>query len=307
MTAAVQRLLRIGRNTADLDRAIAFHCDGLGFRIDDAQANDRSTWTRLQGMHVQPQHSACLRLGAQRLELTEFPELAPVPVAGAACDLGFQHCAIVVSDMDAAYHRVMKRGATPITRDGPQLLPPSTGSVSAYKFRDPDGHPLELLHFPRGTGDPTWQRGATHDNALGIDHSAISVSDVERSIAFYALLGLRVVARGMNRGAAQQRLDGLDDVLVDVVALAPAATRTPHLELLGYRDPRGRSAPQLDIAALAADRLVWATRDAAALADKMARGDFADAIVARGCDDALVRDPDGHLSMLATTPDPDAS
>ena len=31
---------------------------------------------------------------------------------------------------------------------GPQLLPPSTGSVTAFKVRDPDGHPLELSYNP---------------------------------------------------------------------------------------------------------------------------------------------------------------
>ena len=31
------------------------------------------------------------------------------------------------------------------------------GGVAAFKFRDPDGHPLELIQFPAGVGDPRWQ------------------------------------------------------------------------------------------------------------------------------------------------------
>ena len=41
-------------------------------------------------------------------------------------------------------------GWTTISTDGPQLLPASSGGVTAYKFRDPEGHPLELIAFPPG-------------------------------------------------------------------------------------------------------------------------------------------------------------
>ena len=44
---------------------------------------------------------------------------------------------------------------------------------------------------------------------LGIDHSAIAVSDSARSIAFYEALGLRVAARALNSGHEQARLDGV--------------------------------------------------------------------------------------------------
>ena len=38
----------------------------------------------------------------------------------------------------------------PISPDGRVRLPDNSGGVTAYKFRDHDGHPLELLEFPQG-------------------------------------------------------------------------------------------------------------------------------------------------------------
>lgn len=301
MSHGVQTLLRIGRNSADLDRALAFYRDALGFRVDDASAAPPA-WTRLPAVvAAAPSRCALLSLGEQRLELTGFANAAPYSAHANACDLCFQHCAIVVDDMHAAHARALRHGATPITQGGPQTLPPATGSVGAWKFRDPDGHPLELIHFPAGSGDPVWQAPRSDAATLGIDHGAISVGDVQRSLDFYQLLGLRVAARGVNRGVAQQHLDDLADVEVDVIAMQGAA-RTPHLELLGYRRPRGRANPFADPVAVAADRMIWQARDIDVLLDALGDADFTDAVVASGCVDgatvALLRDPDGHLVVL---------
>lgn len=301
MSHGIARLLRIERNTADLDRAVAFYRDALGFQVDGASAA-APKWTELRGECHAPTRCAQLSLGGQIVEFTEFPGAAPYPPDGTACDLWFQHFAIAVSDMPAAYTRVMHHAAAPITRDGPQTLPPSTGAVTAFKCRDPDGHPLELIQFPAGTGDPHWQSMAVHAPALGIDHTAISVGDVGRSILFYELLGLRVVARGVNRGAEQQRLDGIGDVEVDVVALQCAATPTPHLELLGYRRPRGRAHAAIDLTAVATDRVVWRAEAIDVLVDALDDAGFNNAVIASGVIDdatvALLRDPDGHLLVL---------
>ncbi|MGH8599038.1 MAG: VOC family protein [Burkholderiales bacterium] len=297
----MQQLLRIERNTADLDRATAFYRDALGFRIDDV-SSESPAWMRLPGIDITPSRCARLSLGEQRLDLTEFPDAAPYPADSTSSDLWFQHCAIVVDDMDAAHARVMQYGATPITRDGPQTLPPSTGSVTAFKFRDPDGHPLELIAFPCGVGDPVWQSARAQSSTLGIDHSAISVGDVARSITFHELLGLQMAARGVNRGAEQRLLDDLADAEVDVIAMQATASRTPHLELLGYRMPHARTVPPASLTAISADRLIWQATNLDMLLDAITDADFTDVILASGraagSSVAVLRDPDGHLSVL---------
>jgi catechol 2,3-dioxygenase-like lactoylglutathione lyase family enzyme len=300
----IHKLLRIERNTANLARAITFYRDALGFRVEDASATPPA-WTLLPGLCDTAPRCALLSLGGQTLLLTEFPNITPYPANSTSNDLWFQHCAIVTDDMQATHDRAMRHGGTPITRGDPQTLPPSTGSVSAYKFRDPDDHPLELIAFPEGAGNSVWQSRHADGSTLGIDHSAISVADVERSVLFYELLSLHVAARGVNQGIEQQRLDNLADVEVDVIAMQPAA-RTPHLELLGYRQPRGRANASECLTAIAADRLVWQADKVNMLLEALIDGDFTDAIVVsgfvRGATVALLHDPDGHLNVLEESP-----
>ena len=100
-------------------------------------------------------------------------------------DPPFQHFAIVVSDMTAAYANLqVLQNWTAISR-WPANSPPSSGGVTAFKFRDPEGHPLELLTFAPGPKSARWSL-RSDNNYLGIDHSAISVADTDRSVAFYS-------------------------------------------------------------------------------------------------------------------------
>ena len=135
-----------------------------------------------------------LRLGRRVLQLTEYlaPRGRPAPADSRSNDRWFQHVAIIVSDMDSAYAR-LRRNKVQHASTGPQLLPktiPNAAGIRAFYFRDPDGHPLEVLQFPPDKGDPKWH--APSDRLfLGIDHTAIVVSDTRASLAFYRdVLGL---------------------------------------------------------------------------------------------------------------------
>ena len=187
----------------------------------------------------------------------------------------FQHCAIIVSNMDFAYTKLKSvPGWTPISRDGPEHLPESSGGVIAFKFRDPDGHPLELLQFPVKGVPPAWQ-GKT-GVFLGIDHTAITVAETARSVVFYQELGFKVRQRGENRGAEQARMDDVDEPLVEVTGLAPPGGAPPHLELLCYVAPKTFEAP------VGADDV---------LATRMV---FVDPEVGPHPSPTVHRDPDGH-------------
>lgn len=146
--------------------------------------------------------------------------------------------------MHTAHDRL--RGIKPISQGGPQLLPATSGGVQAFKFRDPDGHPLELLQFAHDKTPCVWRDRRRLDGqiGLGIDHSAVSVADAEASATFYETLGLGSGERTLNDGSAQQRLDGLPGVEVTVLPMNPQGG-TPHLGLLGYRTPKGQAGPGL--------------------------------------------------------------
>ena len=271
MTRA-QRIARVGLVTADPGNAEAFFRDALGFQRIGVE--ERAEGTR----------ATVLRLGREVIELLAFARPGrPYPPDSRSFDLWFQHFAIVVSNMRDAYTRLgATTGWTPISTDGPQHLPASSGGVTAFKFRDPEGHPLELLEFPPDKVPPAWQ-GLRHEGpCLGIDHSAIAVADTAASVGFYKQFGFEVAARSLNRGVEQERLDNAPGAVVEVTALALPDAPGPHLELLAYRHPVGRPAPPMDESDVARTRLVLE--------------------VARGSADpspATVRDPDGHELVLA--------
>jgi catechol 2,3-dioxygenase-like lactoylglutathione lyase family enzyme len=272
----VDRLARVVLNATDAERLSAFYVDALGFeRVDTSD-----------GVHA-------LALGATRLDLRQVAAASTSPGAVPGWSPLFQHCAILVSDIHAAMRSLQATsGWTPISTDGPQRLPPNTGNVTAFKFRDPEGHPLELLALP---GDAV-AVDASHPFER-IDHSAISVADVARSIAFYADLGLRVSGRSLNVGPEQQRLDAITDVEVDVVGLAVPAGTKPHLELLGYRGTYDRSGLSADPDDVVATRLVFTVADSPTLArivERHANRRVGPSSPSRAC----LRDPDGHLVEL---------
>ena len=233
--SGLHAILRFDRTVADLDRTERFYRDSLGFEPEAPPEPLPSAEAEALGITGR---RLIMRLGEQRVAFVQAePPGGPYPAGADATDPVFQHLAIVVRDMGEAMRGLV---ATPISLGWPQVLPPSTGSVEAYKFRDPDGHPLELIHFPGGEPAKRWADAL--GLFLGIDHSAITVTNLDGAIAFLTGLGLTLSERGLNRGPEQARLDGLSDPVVDVVALAPAQP-APHVELLHYRAP-ARSGPR---------------------------------------------------------------
>jgi len=176
-----------------------------------------------------------LMLGEQSIELVATKSALRIFAPGNST--AFQHFAIVVSDIGKAMQKLSGcQGWVPISRAGPQTLPPASGGVTAFKFRDPEGHPLELLWFPDDARPPGWSDSRPW-TFLGIDHSAITVADTARSVAFYQALGFSLLSRQINRGSEQEQLDDLDGAVVEVTGLAPPTGVGPHLELLCYQAP----------------------------------------------------------------------
>ncbi len=272
---AIQRIARFSLTTADALQLSGFYEQAFGCHIVKTEHVGGTVFERLMDVRGGAL-KITLALGEQVIELLQFDRPGkPYPEKSSASDLIFQHFAIVVSDMAQAYAQLCATPRwTPISRGGPQKLPQSSGGVTAFKFRDPEGHPLELLAFPANNMPPAWQTSGTRP-CLGIDHSAISVSDICASIAFYKELGFTVMSRSVNAGPAQQNLDSIHDVQVEVVALA-IHSFAPHLELLCYPSNASSGPLRLHSNDVAATRIVLA-------------------------DDAQRRllDPDGHQTVTA--------
>jgi catechol 2,3-dioxygenase-like lactoylglutathione lyase family enzyme len=280
----VHRLSRFGVTTRNLERLVRFFV-----RAFECREIARDRWSgfgfeQLMGVRGGAT-SVSLKLGVSTIDILEFeypgnpyvPHLSPL-------DNEFQHFALVVHDMEAAFSRLSSvAGWSSISSAGPQQLPTSSGGVKAFKFRDPDGHPLEFLGFHPGQMPAYWRDHASGRLFLGIDHSAVSCSNAARSIEFYQRIGLRVATQSFNHGIEQERLDGISAPQLDVTALAPADA-TPHVELLCYRDRTTGRHTRIESNDISATRLIF-ERDVAPGSNPLT---------------ALIFDPDGHHLLVGS-------
>lgn len=294
---------------SDLDRSVTFYQAALGFSlVAERPVAERETAAGTAGARVR---GATLRLGDETIELEQYltPAGRPIPADSRANDLWFQHFAIVVRDMDRAYAQLSRFQFQAIS-SAPQTVPETNvaaGGIRAFKFKDPDGHPLELLYFPPGKGNPKWQR-PTERLFLGIDHSAITVASTERSVEFYRdLLGLELGGASLNSGTSQERLDGTPGAVVRITGLRAQSAVGPGLEFLEYvRPSSGRPAPPgLRVNDILHVRIVLEVDDIDRLEEVLERRGAVSSSSPAACATVsafgkclLVRDPDGHALML---------
>lgn len=256
---------------SNLSRSVAFFTRVLDFK---EESETEGAQTRV----------ARLTLGDEHVDLTEYAAKGrDVPADSHANDSWFQHIAIITSDMDAAFARLASNHVR-YASTAPQRLPDwnrNAAGIRAFYFRDPDGHFLEILQFPPDKGLPKWHT-SSKQLFLGIDHTAIVVTDTERSLRFYRdLLGMRIAGTSDNYGVEQERLNNVAGAHLRITTLrAPSG---PGIELLEYLSPRtGRPAPPDEHAN---DVVHWQTT-----------------LFFKRRDTEVVNDPDGHALEFAQQP-----
>jgi catechol 2,3-dioxygenase-like lactoylglutathione lyase family enzyme len=300
------RIDRITLIVSDLDRAEDDYVTTFGCGVEQRDAIEHSL-TSVLGIPEASGRRSLLRLGRERIELMEFTDSMgrPYPCDSSSTDIWFQHMAIVTNDMTAAHQRVMAHPRfRPISRAGPVQLPDESGGVMAFKFRDHDGHPLELIAFPEARGPSEWHNADNTGSYLGIDHTAIGTSDSGISTRFFgSVFGFSVGPSTENRGPEQAELDDVDNVQVSVTQLAKDLP-APRMELLHYHVGTRRPIPH-DTASndIAATHSVVQVASLDATADALARcgtplsGD--DLMTLHGdIPAALVSGPDGHRFVV---------
>jgi catechol 2,3-dioxygenase-like lactoylglutathione lyase family enzyme len=207
--------------------------------------------------------------------------------------------------MDKAY-AWLRQNNVEHASSGPQRLPEwnkNAAGISAFYFKDPDEHPVEILQFPPDKGQEEWHR-PTDKLFLGIDHTAIVVWDTDASVRFYRdLLGMHVAGESENYGTEQEHLNNVFGARLRITALRGATG--PGIELLEYLAPRdGRPFPSDERASDVVHRqtvlLTQGAEDAAfqlhaARVNFVSPGVVANHTGQLGFRKAfLVRDPDGH-------------
>jgi len=306
-SALVEGVDAIGITVSDMDRAVDFYSKVLTFeKVSDTEVAGES-YEHLEGVFGLRMRVVRMRLGDEFIELTEYlaPKGRPIPVDSRSNDRWFQHIAIIVSDMDKAYAR-LRQNKVEHASSGPQRLPEwnkNAAGISAFYFKDPDGHPVEVLQFPADKGLEKWHQ-STNKLFLGIDHTAIVVWDTDASIKFYRdLLGMHVAGESENYGTEQEHLNNVFGAHLRITALRGASG--PGIELLEYLAPRdGRPFPSDEQASDVVHRhTVLLTRgaDTAARQLQSSRVNFVSSGVVANQTGQLgfrkafvVRDPDGH-------------
>ena len=242
-SSGIQRVKTIGFTVGDMDREASFFANVLGFEKTADFRVVGSEYDTLVGVFNANMRIVQLKLGEQIIELTQYvspPTGRFIPVWSNSNDAWFQHMAIVVGDMDAAYKILQDNNVRQISSH-PITIPasnPGAAGIKAIKFHDPERHPLELIFFPAGKGNAAWQRPS--DKLFhGIDHSAMTVPSTEKGVTFYRdLLGLNLGVTTLNSGTTQDVLDGLLNDTCLVTAMMPPSA-PPHVEFLEYKTPPG--------------------------------------------------------------------
>lgn len=307
----------VGMTVSDLDRSVEFYTKVLTFQKVSEFEADGDAYEHLSGVFGIHFRRARLQLGDEHIELTEYlaPQGRPAPADARSNDLWFQHVAIIVSDMDRAY-QVLRDNKVKHASTSPQRLPDwnkNAAGIRAFYFRDPDGHPLEILSFPPDKGNAKWHPNTPSGEVgrlfLGIDHTAIVISDTDASLRFYRdQLGLTVAGESENYGIEQERLNNVFGARLHITALR--GETGPGIEFLEYLAPRGGRPFPAD--ERANDLVHWQTRvlvsSVPLAAEALAKSKAA--FVSAGVvelprtagpirQSVVVRDPDGHPVEIA--------
>ena len=307
----ITRVESIGLTVSNMDRSVHFFHDVLGFRkISDKEVHGTS-YENLEGIFGLRMRIVQMQLGNETIELTDYLTSGgrSIPEDARSNDLIFQHIAIVVSNMEEAYTHLRKFMVMHVST-GPQTLPASNkaaAGIKAFYFHDPDMHNMELIYFPKGKGQPKWQK-TNGKLFLGIDHTAIGVRNTDSSVHFYEdMLGINRKGESWNMGMEQAHLNFVEGASLHITGLRAEAG--PGIEFLQYLSPGpGKPYPE---DTRADDIWYWQTSlktdDAVKLYEQLKHAGYP--FISRGIVEFggkenrkkkafIVRDPDGHALLI---------
>jgi catechol 2,3-dioxygenase-like lactoylglutathione lyase family enzyme len=308
--AQINKVDAIGITVKDLNRAEKFYEEVLGFKKLWEHDYSGSAYEKLEGVFGLHIRVARLQLGDEFIELTDYLTAGgrSIPEDQKSNDLFFQHIAIVVSDMDKAFVQLKKYNVEFVST-APQTLPVTNvaaAGIKAFYFHDADNHNLELIYFPKGKGNPKWQNGG-NKIFLGIDHTAIGVSNTANSQKFYAdILGIERKGDSWNFGTEQEHLNNVEGASLHITGFR--ATDGPGVEFLQYLKPGPGKTYPADTRA--DDIWFWQTtlitKDATSLYNRLQTANYA--FVSKelvlnsengvNTKSFIVKDPDGHAMLI---------
>jgi glyoxylase I family protein len=129
-------------STGNLERALRFYRDLLGFRVaaEFAWPAGTAVADAITGLRDSAARAVMLRAGNALVELFEYTSPPPRPLdpRRPVSDHGITHICLDVKDLDAEYTRLVAAGMTF------HCPPQDLGGVRTTYGRDPDGNVIEL-------------------------------------------------------------------------------------------------------------------------------------------------------------------
>lgn len=133
-------------STPDIDRAVSFYCDHLGFTVlqDIGWPKGTKVADEIHDLRDSAVRSVMVGLPGGtdgRIEFFQYesPEPKPGDPNRPVCDHGITHLCVLTDDIEADYERLKKAGMR--FHCPPHFL----GTFNATYGRDPDGNVIELL------------------------------------------------------------------------------------------------------------------------------------------------------------------
>jgi catechol 2,3-dioxygenase-like lactoylglutathione lyase family enzyme len=241
-TIHAQRITKVGAiciTVKSLAPSLKFYTEVLQFKhigTEDFHGENYEQLFAKFGIHYKIAH---LQLGDEYVDLIDYLTGGGRSIAETqqSNDLAFQHIAIVVRDMEAAFKTLQKHNVEFVSTV-PQTIPLSNkaaAGIKAFYFHDIDNHNLELIYFPKGKGKTKWQT-PTKNIFLGIDHTAIGISNTNNSLQYWGNnLSLEKKGESHNTGTEQAHLNFVKNAELHITGLA--AAEGPGVEFLEYVKP----------------------------------------------------------------------
>jgi catechol 2,3-dioxygenase-like lactoylglutathione lyase family enzyme len=304
-TLYAQKATKVGAiciTVKELAPSLKFYTQVLQFKhigTEDFYGENHEQLFAKFGIHYKIAH---LQLGDEYVDLIDYLTSGGRSISETqqSNDLAFQHIAIVVKDMDAAY-TILEKNSVEFVSTVPQTIPLSNAAaagIKAFYFHGIDNHNLELIYFPKGKGKAKWQI-PNKNIFLGIDHTAIGVSSTSNSLQYWVSnLALEKKGESHNVGTEQAHLNFVKNAELQITGLA--AAEGPGVEFLQYVQPgAGKMYPtdtQCD------DLWNWLTKvhcnDIDALFKQLSTANVkivSEAVTnINGKKNFIARDPDGH-------------
>ena len=300
---------KVTLTVSSLEKSVPFFTNILDFEVNASYELNGKAFHNLYGLDSNKTSAriVLLSLGNEKLELIEFideDKKLEIPKDSKSNDRWFQHIAIVVSNMEMAYEKLLDKGIEHVSTR-PQTLPkyiPAAAGIKAFYFKDLDGHNLELIFFPKGKGDPRWQEDSDK-LFLGIDHTAIGIETTAMAKTLYQkVLGLKVVGSSNNYGYEQEHLNQVFGANLLISGLK--AKKGIGIEFLDYLAPSGGRAYPED--SMVTDLWHWHTtievNNLNAIYNEIMKVGYP--IISNGLVEfnqekqIMIRDSDGHALLL---------